>query len=56
VSERGKTIAKIVPHSTAAGVPYFAQSKLSPQFKRVMGRLRGGTDSTQFISEERDAR
>ena len=56
VSERGKTIAKIVPHSTAARVPYFARRKLSPQFKRVMDRLRGGTDSAQIISEERDAR
>ena len=54
VSERGKTIAKIVPQTSTPEVPYFARRKLSPEFRRIMHRLRGGTDSTQIISEDRD--
>ncbi|MGC2626503.1 MAG: hypothetical protein WA269_06675 [Candidatus Udaeobacter sp.] len=54
VSERGKTIARIVSHAPTPGVPYFARRKLTPQFRRTMHRLRGGTDSTQIISEDRD--
>ena len=56
VSERGRTIAKIVPEQPAHEIPYFARRKLNPQFRRIMHRLRGGTDSTQIISEDRDAR
>jgi len=52
----GKTIAKIVPQTSTPEVPYFARRKLSPEFRRIMHRLRGGTDSTQIISEDRDAR
>jgi antitoxin (DNA-binding transcriptional repressor) of toxin-antitoxin stability system len=54
VSERGKTIAKIVPQPSQPEIPYFARRKLNPQFRRIMRRLRGGTDSTQIISEDRD--
>ena len=50
----GKTIAKIVPQTPTPEVPYFARRKLSPEFRRIMHRLRGGTDSTQIISEDRD--
>jgi antitoxin (DNA-binding transcriptional repressor) of toxin-antitoxin stability system len=56
VTERGKTIARILPQAATSEVPYFARRKLSPQFRRVMHRLRGGTDSTQIISENRGAR
>jgi antitoxin (DNA-binding transcriptional repressor) of toxin-antitoxin stability system len=54
VSERGKTIAKIVPQPSQPEIPYFARRKLNPQFRRIMRRLRGGTDITQIISEDRD--
>jgi antitoxin (DNA-binding transcriptional repressor) of toxin-antitoxin stability system len=54
VSERGKTIAKIVPQAAAPDLPYFAQRKLSARFRRIMHKLKGGTDSTQIISEDRD--
>ena len=56
VSDRGETVAKITPQVRAHEVPYFARRKLSPQFRRIMHRLRGGTDNTQIISEDRDAR
>jgi hypothetical protein len=37
-------------------VPYFARRKLNPEFKKLMesGALRGGRDSTEIISEDRD--
>jgi antitoxin (DNA-binding transcriptional repressor) of toxin-antitoxin stability system len=54
VSERGKTIAKILPQAAAPEVPYFARRKLSPRFRRLMHKLRGGTDSTRIISDDRD--
>ena len=56
VTDRGKTIAKIVPEEPAPAAPYFAQRKLTPAFRKLMesGKLQGGTDSTQIISEDRD--
>jgi len=56
VTDRGKTIAKIVPEEPSPEVPYFARRKLTPAFRKLMesGKLRGGTDSTQIISEDRD--
>jgi hypothetical protein len=40
----------------ALEVPYFARRKLLPEFKKLMesGALRGGRDSTEMISEDRD--
>lgn len=54
VSERGKIIARILPQAPTPEARYFARQKLNPQFRRIMRRLRGGTDSTQIISEDRD--
>ena len=54
VTERGKTIAKIIPQAPAHEVPYFARRKLSRRFRAIMDKLEGGTDSTQIISEDRD--
>ena len=40
------------------GVSYWANRRLLPEFEAVLrsGAFRGGTDSTQLISDERDAR
>jgi antitoxin (DNA-binding transcriptional repressor) of toxin-antitoxin stability system len=56
VTDRGKTVAKIVPDSGLATTPYFARRKLRPEFRRLTasGKFRGGKDSTDMISEERD--
>ena len=56
VTDRGKTVAMIVPEQEEPEVPYFARRKLTPAFRKLMesGKLRGGTDSTQIISEDRD--
>jgi antitoxin (DNA-binding transcriptional repressor) of toxin-antitoxin stability system len=56
ITDRGKTVAKIVPQAREPRVPYFARRKLTPGFRKLMesGHLRGGTDSTVIISEDRD--
>ena len=58
VTERGRIVAKIVPQQEQPEIPYFARRKLTPAFRKLMksGRLRGGTDSTRIISEDRDGR
>ena len=56
VTDDGRVIAKIVPHTATAEVPYFAQRKTSAAFRRLAAKLAGGTDSTQIISEDRDSR
>ena len=56
VTDRGKTVAKIVPQDRPSEIPYFARRKLTTAFRKLMrnGTLRGGTDSTQIVSEDRD--
>jgi prevent-host-death family protein len=54
VTDHGKTVAKIVPQEAPPEVPYFARRKLSPRFKAVMHKLKGGTDCTTLISQDRD--
>ena len=56
VTDRGKTVAKIVPEQNRPQEPCFARRTLSPRFKAVMHKLRGGTDSTIPISEDREDR
>lgn len=56
VTYRGKAVAKIVPQEEKPESPYFASRALTPAFRKLMkgGKLRGGTDSTQIVSEDRD--
>jgi len=56
VTDRGKTIARIVPEHDRPETPYFARRKLTPAFRNLMkdGKLRGGRDSTLIILEDRD--
>jgi len=58
VTDHGCTVAKIVPQPEASATPYFAQRILTPGFRRLMkvGKLRGGTDSTRIVSDDRDCR
>ena len=58
VTYRGKTVARIVPEHGDIKTPYFARRKLTPAFRKLMkgGKLRGGTDATQIVSEDRDRR
>ena len=56
VTDRGRTVAKLVPQAELPTVPYFARRKLTPAFRKLLtsGDLRGGTDSTVIISDDRD--
>lgn len=46
------------PASGGSGTSYWANRKLLPEYEAMLkdGAFSGGTDSTQIISEERDAR
>jgi len=55
VSERGRVIARLLPMSSVPAVPYYARRTFLPVFEFAQPSLKGGTDSTQSISEERDA-
>lgn len=54
VTDRGKAVARIVPVEANAAVNLFATRKLRPGYTRMLGSLKGGTDSTQAVSEDRN--
>jgi antitoxin (DNA-binding transcriptional repressor) of toxin-antitoxin stability system len=54
VTERGRLVAKIVPARPLPAKPFFANPKFTRAFLVQRKHLRGGTDSTQTISQERD--
>ena len=54
VTERGRLIAKIVPAKPLPDKPFFSNPKFSRAFLAQRKHLRGGTDSTQTISEDRE--
>jgi len=56
VTDRGRTVAKIVPETEPDQAPYFARRKFSPAFQKLVasGKLSRGTDSTLIISQDRD--
>ena len=54
VTDRGRTVAKLVPQEEKPEVPYFARRKPSRRFKAIMHKLKGGTDSTVLISQDRE--
>ncbi len=58
VTDSGRVVARILPTTEPAEVPYFARRKLSPAFKRLdeSGKTGRGTDSTVAISEDREDR
>ncbi len=58
VTDRGRTVAKIVPDEDSREIPYFARRLSSPAFQKMLksGKLLGGTDSTESISTDRGGR
>jgi prevent-host-death family protein len=58
VTDRGRTVAKIVPQLEPQEPPYFARRKLTAAFRKLMkgGKLGIGTDSTRIVSDDRDRR
>lgn len=55
VTDRGQTIARLVPASAPTGIT-FAQRRLRPGFLKLQSKPMAGIDSGQLISEDRDAR
>ena len=53
VTERGRLVAKIVPASPLPAKPFFANPKFTRAFLAQRKYLRGGTDSTVTITEDR---
>jgi antitoxin (DNA-binding transcriptional repressor) of toxin-antitoxin stability system len=58
VTDRGQTVAKILPEKEPEAAFYFSQRKVSTGFQRLSqsGKLSKGTDSTTIISEDREDR
>jgi antitoxin (DNA-binding transcriptional repressor) of toxin-antitoxin stability system len=54
VTERGQLIAKIVAASPLPPQPFFVDPPFTRGFLRERRHLRGGTDSTETVSEDRD--
>lgn len=54
VTDRGKAVAQIVPVEAASSINPFAARKLRRGYARLLGKLKGGTDSAQSVSEDRD--
>lgn len=54
VTERGQLIAKIVPAAPPPAKPYFTNPQYTKAFLRYMQSLRGGTDATGIVSQDRD--
>lgn len=54
VTERGRLVAKIVPALPLPAKPFFADPKFTRTFLANRRHLRGGTDSTRAISEDRN--
>ena len=56
VSDRGVPVARLVPQVRESPAPYFASRHLSPAFLKLQlsGKLKGGTDSTTIVSDDRD--
>ena len=54
VTERGRLVAKIVPAAPPPAKPFFANPRFTRAFLAQRKHLRGGTDSTLTISDERD--
>lgn len=54
VTERGRPIATIVPYREPAPGNRFKARKLRPGYAALLGKLKGGTESTLIVSEDRD--
>ncbi len=56
ITERGKPIARITPITDPPAQNPFRSRRLRPGYARLLGTLRGGSDSTAIVSDDRDRR
>jgi antitoxin (DNA-binding transcriptional repressor) of toxin-antitoxin stability system len=56
ITDRGTPIARLEAVTTEYQVNPFLSRKLRPGYAKLRGKLGGGSNSTQIISNDRDAR
>jgi prevent-host-death family protein len=56
VTERGRPVARLEAVEGPGRQNPFLARKLRPGYKRLMGKLSGGTDSVTLVSEDREGR
>jgi len=56
VTERGRPIARLEAVEEPGRQNPFLTRRLRPGYKRLMGKLTGGTDSVTMVSEDREGR
>lgn len=56
VTERGRPVARLEAVEEVERQNPFLSRKLRPGYRRLMGKLTGGTDSVTIVSEERGGR
>lgn len=54
VTDRGRTVARLVPATELPRAVRFSERKLLPGFRRLLEKPMGGTDSSEIISQDRD--
>lgn len=54
VTDRGRPVAKIMPVAPLPRKPFFANPQFTRAYLRHRNSLRGGTESTKTISQDRD--
>jgi prevent-host-death family protein len=54
VTERGRPVARLEAVVERQRENPFLARKLRPGYKRLMGKLTGGTDTVTIVSEDRD--
>ena len=56
ITDRGKPVARLVAVTAALQINPFLTRKLRPGYAKLRGKLGGGSESTQLVSEDRDTR
>ena len=56
ITDRGKPVAHLEAGTSDLQINPFLKRKLRPGYAKPRGKLRGGSNSTQIVSDDRDAR
>ncbi len=56
ITDRGRPVASLAPFRKPAKLNRFQKRRLLPAYRKLQGRLVGGTDSSALISKDRDER
>ena len=56
MTDRGKPVARLEAVVADLQINPFLTRKLRPGYAKLRGKLKGGTESTQTVAEDRDSR